>query len=206
MRFTVIGSANDFLPHINIDKLTFKNISSTDEDENNNNFDKPPSYDWKDEELSNTPKWVQNNLKLGRYGEIITENFLNDQGVNVSKKGDRKGYDLENIKNGITSGYEVKTASKSLSFFISANELITANEMKDNYNIFFIFIHQEEQAIDGYLIDNPVKTLNLPTEIMLGRQHDLVIVSNASYKIVLSIETLSKFKRFNLTPWGVDKY
>lgn len=199
MKLTVLENISDTLLHIIIPSFAGK--PEDNKKEGSVTFDKPPSYNWNNEELSRTPKWVGNNMWLGNYGERIAQNFLNDQGVIVTKKGDRKGYDLENKKDGTVTGYEVKTTSRHLSFFMSANELNAASKMKENYILFFICVHKEKEILDGYFIPDPVNTLNLPAEQMLKRQGNTVTITNASFKIDLTEKILEELLHHNLTPW-----
>lgn len=127
----------------------------------NSNFQDIPH-----DEDQETPSWIGRKMKLGRFGELIATEYLRKHFKTVEiAKSDRLGYDLETTtENGLRNKYEVKTSSWKKSFFLTLNELNKAIEHKERYNIFFIWLMEREHRICGYMINNPIEQLELPTK------------------------------------------
>lgn len=100
-------------------------------------------------------------MKLGVLGEKVAEEYLSQFYPNidrVSVKNDSLGYDLDAGEN----KFEVKTSENNeVAFYMSINQLKTANRLTDKYNLFYINIDNAKQLISGFIINDPIKILNL---------------------------------------------
>lgn len=100
-------------------------------------------------------------MKLGVFGEKVAEEYLSQFYPNidrVSVKNDSLGYDLDAGEN----KFEVKTSENNeVAFYMSINQLKTANRLTDKYNLFYINIDNANQLISGFIINDPIKILNL---------------------------------------------
>jgi len=117
------------------------------------------------EEDSKCPDWVKKNITLGEFGEELAMNYLTAMNLvpeRVSLVCSRKGYDIKVTRNNQDIAYEVKTTTNDyMKFYISYTELKTAEKLKENYNIFLININKKEQYIKGYIINNPIESLDI---------------------------------------------
>jgi hypothetical protein len=135
------------------------------------------------------PGWVKNNMKLGAFGEKIAEEYLSQFYPNierVSMKDDSLGYDLEADEN----KFEVKTSENNgVAFYISINQLKTANRLTDKYNLFYINIDNAKQLITGFIINDPIKILNL-------NNFNINYSENSNVNIMPSVFTISLNESF----------
>lgn len=116
-----------------------------------------------DEEGDNLTWLVENEL-LGSLGEKVVLSYLQNifEKVTLVSQNAKKGYDIEVEKeSGDLIGYEVKTSLSTMGFHITYNELKVASKKKDDYYLFFLTIYEEEKTVEGYLIKNPLKELDI---------------------------------------------
>lgn len=148
--------------------------------------------------------WLEKNKLTGDWGEKIALNYLSSVYDNVKSVAERTylGYDIE-VKQGIdTYGFEVKTSRNVPNFHLSLNELLTAASTLKNYNIFLIQINTRTNQIVGYILNNPVKLLELdvPT-IVKSTESPYVIVAPNKFHFKISIDLLSEMNAIDLTPY-----
>jgi len=111
------------------------------------------------------PEWVKLAAKTGWFGEMLALEYLSDmqsQKVNHVGRNAKHGYDIEVMGNGNRHAYEVKTTTQQNNkFHITHHELQVAYKMQDFYHIMFIKIDNDRRTITGFIIDNPIKTLDI---------------------------------------------
>lgn len=127
-----------------------------------------PIYKFEDEvqDDDNSDDWVTEQNELGKYGEGIIKNFLEEryQAV-VNKKPDYAGYDFEVIIKDHNFVVEVKTTESNVNqFYISSNELKKAAEFKGNYYIYRLYIQEGIGRL--FIIRNPIYLLNIDQAIL----------------------------------------
>ncbi|WP_171643827.1 protein NO VEIN domain-containing protein [Paenibacillus phytorum] len=109
------------------------------------------------------PGWVKVNSAIGRFGEMLAIEHLevvHPGMVKLVSGNARIGYDIEVYIDGETHAFEVKTTTQNNNkFYISHNELRVANMKRNCFHIMFIKINDDEKIITGYILDNPIETL-----------------------------------------------
>ncbi|WP_372812727.1 DUF3883 domain-containing protein [Paenibacillus sp.] len=114
------------------------------------------------------PEWVKVNSAIGQFGELLAIEHLkveHQNNVKLVSDDAKKGYDVEVKIDGEIHAYEVKTTKQNNNkFFITQNELKAANKKRDSFHIIFIKISDDEHSISGYIIDNPIETLEIDYE------------------------------------------
>lgn len=117
------------------------------------------------DEEEECPKWVNKQVSIGILGEQIIYAYLKRQYKlveHVSTRSSSLGYDIRVTDGEQEIAYEVKTTTKNCNkFHITYNELAVANKMKENYNIFYLYINKSIKRIAGYIINNPINLLGL---------------------------------------------
>jgi len=149
------------------------------------------------------PKWVQKLGETGRRGEIIALNYLRTiYNKAVLVDNDRLGYDIlaDDIK------FEIKTTkSNNNSFFISKNELLTADMCNEQYRLFFIQI--DNQTVKGYVFNNFYEILGLNYNEII--KNSAVLVKNecsitaVNYSVVLSDEVFEFAQYIDLNKYAI---
>lgn len=126
--------------------------------------------DMNTDENSDCPEWVNNNNKLGAFGEEVVFNYLSSLGMNLihmSKINSSSGYDIKADISGENVFYEVKTTRNSdLKFFVSYNELKISNINRANYKIFIVHVDDEHKQIEGYIVGNPIGAFNIDFNLL----------------------------------------
>lgn len=156
------------------------------------------------------PKWLNNRIKIGDYGERIVEAYLRENIMGkierVSLKNSSIGYDIEvKYDDNCFEGYEVKTTkSKNYNFQITINELNVAKTLKENYNIFYVQIDEKNESITGYIIKNPIDVLNIDVDKITHyiecnniyiMPNKFIVKFNANYLTQLSTINLNSYKK-----------
>ncbi len=98
-------------------------------------------------------EWVNQKNKIGKLGENIAHQYLQTKFKSVHPPlNDSYGYDIQ----ADDRYFEVKTStSKRRDFFITINELKTADKYKENYCIFYIMLNKAKSEAFGFIIKNP---------------------------------------------------
>lgn len=127
-----------------------------------------PIYKFKNEiqDERDVADWVSEQNELGQYGEEIIKKFLKEryQAV-VNKKPDYAGYDFEVIIKDHNFVVEVKTTENHVNqFYISINELKKAAEIKGDYFIYRLYIHDKIGSL--FVIRNPISLLDIDQAIL----------------------------------------
>ncbi|SDH45150.1 DUF3883 domain-containing protein [Desulfosporosinus hippei] len=126
--------------------------------------------DMNTDENSDCPEWVNNNNKLGAFGEEVVLRYLSSLGSNLihmSKVNSSAGYDIQTNILGETLYYEVKTTrNRFLKFFISYNELKISNINRDSYKIFIVYVNDEHKKIEGYIVSNPIGAFDIDFNVL----------------------------------------
>lgn len=150
-----------------------------------------------DEEQEN---WLDQKIKLGEFGEKLALEYLKETNLDVKLVSDQAylGYDIE-LNSIPKEGVEVKTSRKNLGFHITLNELKKAFEMKEKYNLFYIKIGDEDDAIMGYIINNPIEKLNINYKNLTTKSenNEINIIPNKFY-ISFKIKFLKTIQCINL--------
>ncbi len=156
-----------------------------------------------DNESDKCPEWVTKKNKLGAFGEKLALNYLNSLNLNpqqVSTISSSYGYDILIRDGDVEIVYEVKTTSRvEDKFYISYNELKVASGLGDQYNIFYIHVDPQNHNIYGYIIQNPIETLNINirkiTEIF---ENSVIQMMPSSFIIQLKQDAISEMESINM--------
>lgn len=138
---------------------------------------------------------------MGEMGEKIVKKFLEQkyQAI-VTKKSDYAGYDFEvKIKNQ-KFAVEVKTTVHHLNqFYISYNELKTAEKLRENYYIYRLYICGNEKRL--FVIKNPIALLEI-NQKLLGTifENEKVSAKIDGLAIILKDEFIEKLPVVNVFP------
>lgn len=127
-----------------------------------------PIYKYENEmqDEYNSVDWIAEQSELGEYGEKIIKKFLKEryQAI-VNKKPDYAGYDFEVTIKNHNFVVEVKTTENHINqFFISSNELKKAAEIKGNYYIYRLYIHDRIGRL--FVIRDPISLLNIDKTLL----------------------------------------
>ncbi|MED4697200.1 hypothetical protein [Peribacillus frigoritolerans] len=92
-------------------------------------------------------------------------------------------------------GYEIKTSRTVNKFHITYNELQKAHMMKYSYYLFFIFIEEGVNEYYGYIIQNPIKELQLNFLELTEPVHtgNAAVIPN-QFRISMELEYLEQIK------------
>ncbi len=138
-------------------------------------------------------KWVSQRNKTGKIGENIAYQYLQAKFKSVHPPlNDSYGYDIQ-----VDDQYfEVKTStSKRRDFFITINELKTADKHTGNYQIFYIMLDKVKSEAIGYIIRNPLEIFGITlSELFQTTQKGNVFFDAVVYKIQLGnlLDTIEK--------------
>lgn len=133
---------------------------------------------------SELAEWVNKKNETGELGENIAFRYLQTKFKEVyPATKDSYGYDIQadNLY------FEIKTSkSNKHEFFITINELKTANKHKENYCIFYIELQKAKSEAFGYIIKHPFESfeITLP-ELSQPIQRGSVIFDAVVYKVQL---------------------
>jgi|GEM_PF-5774892 len=163
--------------------------------------------DTNDSEDSGCPDWVNEKIKLGAFGENIILKFLNMLGCKVKQisiENSSAGFDIEAEIFGKKAYYEVKTTTNSdLKFHITYNELSVSNKYQDIYNIFIVYVDRTVKKIDGYIINNPIKMLNINFEALTEIYETATAeIMPSSFIIKIKEKSFNGVDFFDLTKFG----
>lgn len=113
------------------------------------------------QENASCPNWVQQNIKLGSFGESVAQKYLKKYYKDVDRvslKSDSFGYDIIAYNN----VFEVKTSTNDLiAFHITNKQLMVAKDIPNKYNLFYIHVDKEQAISNGFIIKNPIEMLDL---------------------------------------------
>ena len=146
---------------------------------------------------SELAEWINKKNETGKLGENIALQYLkeNYEAVFPATK-DSYGYDIQ----ADDEYFEIKTSkSNKQEFFITINELKTANKHKKNYYIFYIELHKTEYEAFGYIIKNPFGSfeITLP-ELSQSIQRGSVNFDAVVYKVQF-VDFLDGIERIDLS-------
>lgn len=147
--------------------------------------------------------WVEANKELGNKGEKVALSYLRGEYEKVTLVSDnaRLGYDIEVVceKTGSKMGFEVKTSTTENRFFISINELSKAYEMEEKYYIFFLQVKDDSDDCYGYIIQNPIRSLQLDfNEVIKPTQTNNIKIVPSNFNIELSKEYMRNLSKLSL--------
>lgn len=129
-------------------------------------------------------KWVSQKNKIGKLGENIAHQYLQTKFKSVHPPlNDSYGYDIQ----ADDQYFEVKTStSKRRDFFITINELKTADKYKENYCIFYIMLNKVKSEAFGFIIKNPFGSFDISlSELSQSAQRGNVNFDAVVYRIQL---------------------
>lgn len=188
-------------------KRTKFNKNNTENDDNifglynsteNNEQDESDNFNSKDNNLSDSENsnWVQENLLRGSEGEaFVKEILIKIYGEDsVKKEPDYAGYDFIVNTKKETKRIEVKTTiDEKYPFFISINELETADKFKDEYYIYWVIMKNKKNKI--YILNDPIITLNIDMNyIRRISDTSLCEIETEEFKVKFKDETIKEME------------
>lgn len=156
-------------------------------------------FDILEQENTPCPDWVQKNTNLGSLGEIIAKKYLEQKYTDVKRvslENSSYGYDLSADKD----VFEVKTSTyNSVRFFLTSNELKVAHNLGDNYHLFYINVNKSTKQVTGFIIKNPIRTLEINYLYDPGLMNsNKIIVTPYIYSVELLESYVKNFDKINL--------
>jgi len=144
-------------------------------------------------------EWVNKKNETGKLGENIARQYLQTKFKSVHPAiKDSYGYDIQ----ADDQYFEVKTSkSKRQDFFITINELKTADKYKANYCIFYIMLHKAKSEAFGYIIKNPLEIFDITlSELFQSTQKNTVCFDAVVYRIQLGdlLDVIGKIDLSNI--------
>ncbi len=129
-------------------------------------------------------EWVNQKNETGKLGENIAHQYLLTKFKAVQPAlNDSYGYDIQ----ADDQYFEVKTStSKRRDFFITINELKTADKYKEKYCIFYIMLNKAKSETFGFIIKNPFGSFDISlSELSQSAQRGNVNFDAVVYRIQL---------------------
>lgn len=160
-------------------------------------------------ENEESTEWLEKNQQLGDWGEQVALSYYKSiyQEVNYVASQNYLGYDIEILSNGVfKEAIEVKTANNHQGFHISLNELKKTYELNNKYTVFFIKINQTTDSLQGFIINNPLKTLQIEYKTLIREyENDVINFMPNKFFIQLKNNLLNLLTKVELNKFLTDK-